>query len=154
MDEIQVRIAGPDDLDSVFSLVEELVGELGEEGDDLGTLDKTRVAKELREIPERTFTFLAETKSKDIVAVMTVVESFAIYANGFYGIINEMFVRSSFRSTGVGADLIRQAVLLGSEKNWSRIEVTAPESQRWIRTRQFYERQGFSFAGPKLKYQI
>jgi hypothetical protein len=32
--------------------------------------------------------------------------------------------------------------------------VTAPESERWRRTRRFYERGGFTFVGPKLKLRL
>ncbi|HZY98599.1 MAG TPA: GNAT family N-acetyltransferase [Candidatus Baltobacteraceae bacterium] len=75
----------------------------------------------------------------------------AIYANGPYGIIPEMYVVPSGRSTGVGRRLIERAVEIGRERGWSRIDVTAPESPAWERTVRFYESCGFRFAGPKLK---
>jgi len=37
------------------------------------------------------------------------------------------------------------------EQAGCRIDVTAPESARRERTRRFYQRQGYSFTGPKLK---
>jgi hypothetical protein len=32
--------------------------------------------------------------------------------------------------------------------------VTAPESARWSRSQGFYEREGFRFTGPKLKFLL
>ena len=62
-----------------------------------------------------------------------------------------MFVAPSYRSQGVGAALVRAAQQIAKEKGWKRIDVTAPESERWERTRRFYEKLGFVFTGPKLK---
>jgi hypothetical protein len=36
-------------------------------------------------------------------------------------------------------------------RGWTRLDVTAPEAERWTRTRRFYKKEGFVFAGPKLK---
>jgi len=56
-------------------------------------------------------------KANDI-GVVTVVEAFAIYANGRYGIINEMFVAPGHRSRGVGALMIDAVKALGSSRGW------------------------------------
>ncbi len=82
------------------------------------------------------------------------VETFAIYAGGRHGIINEMYVAPAHRSSGTGARLMAEAAVVGRERGWRRLEVTAPEAPRWSRTRAFYERQGFAFAGPKLKLML
>jgi GNAT superfamily N-acetyltransferase len=58
----------------------------------------------------------------------------------------------SHRSVGVGRLLLDAVKAYGRERGWSRIDVTAPESPRWDRTRRFYEREGFTFTGPKLKF--
>ncbi|HEV8702170.1 MAG TPA: GNAT family N-acetyltransferase [Candidatus Polarisedimenticolia bacterium] len=82
------------------------------------------------------------------------VESFAIYANGTYGVINEMYVAPPFRSQGVGGRLIAAVKDLAARRGWGRIDVTAPESPAWDRTRRFHESQGFVFTGPKLKFVL
>lgn len=83
---------------------------------------------------------------------MTATEAFAIYANGPYGIIDEMYVFPTCRSQGVGGALLDAVKDLAERKGWHRIDVTAPESPSFARTRSFYEREGFTFAGPKLKF--
>ena len=128
-----------------------LLTELGEEGDELGTLDSSKVLEAWSRSREAVHIFVAGDLGGHPVGIMTVVESFAIYANGSYGIINEMYVVPSHRSSGVGHQLIQAAKEFGVERKWTRVEVTAPESDRWARTRAFYQREGFRFAGPKLK---
>lgn len=151
MSDLIIKRAEEKALPTVLDLVEQLLRELGEEGDELGELQREVVLSQWRSLGDRMVSLLAETSAGEAVGVVTVVEAFAIYANGLYGIINEMYVAPSHRSTGVGARLIEEVVALGRARSWSRIDVTAPESPRWNRTRSFYERQGFVFTGPKLK---
>jgi len=142
------------DSDLIIRQVLNLLEELGEESDDLGELQTEKVLREWSELNDRFFVFAAKDDEGNIQGLITLAESFALYANGNYGIINEMMVVSAARSQGVGAALIQKAVLFGRERGWSRIDVTAPESERWARSRRFYEQQGFTFAGPKLKLQL
>jgi GNAT superfamily N-acetyltransferase len=135
----------------VFEGVARLLAELGEEGDELGALDRPALLAAWAAEGERFHAFLATDETGDPVGVLTLVETFAIYAGGLHGIINEMFVSAAARSRGVGAALVDAACAHGRARGWRRVEVTAPESDRWRRTRAFYERQGFVFAGPKLK---
>jgi GNAT superfamily N-acetyltransferase len=135
----------------VFALVEQLLRELGEEGNETGPLDGAALAVGWRARQDRHFAFLAQVGDSPAVGVITVAESFAAYAGGPYGIINEMYVAPGFRSAGVGARLIEAVAALGRTRGWKRVDVTAPEAARWARTRRFYERLGFRFAGPKLK---
>jgi GNAT superfamily N-acetyltransferase len=142
------------DSDLIIDWVLKLLEELGEEGDDLGELQKEKVMQAWRESNGRFLALAARGIDGTMLGLLTLTESFAIYANGSYGIINEMIVSTAARSQGAGAMLIRAAVSYGRERGWSRIDVTAPESDRWLRSRQFYEQQGFTFAGPKLKLQL
>jgi GNAT superfamily N-acetyltransferase len=153
---MQIRIdrLNIQDASIVFDWVLRLLQELGTEGDDLGTLNEKKVLDEWQQAGDRFQVFAARTTDGEIAGVMTVVETYAIYANGNYGIINEMYTDPEFRSAGVGAALIDAAKEYGRSKGWERIDVTAPESEGWERTRQFYEREGFAFTGPKLKFVL
>ncbi len=141
--------AGP-----VLGLVAQLLRELGEEGEEAGPLDEAALTATWRAEEARQFAFLAYSRDGTAIGAVTVTEAFALYAGGRYGIINEMYVVPSHRSSGVGGQLIHAVQSLGREKGWRRLDVTAPESARWARTRRFYERQGFAFAGPKLKFLL
>lgn len=148
---IKVMEVGPEDAAVVFGLVAYLLRELGEEGDETGDLQAAALAGAWREGNSRHRAFVAYSAGGTAVGVATVTEAFALYANGYYGIINEMFVVPDHRGTGVGAALIEAVKAAGRSRGWRRIDVTAPESPRWARTRSFYERAGFVFTGPKLK---
>jgi GNAT superfamily N-acetyltransferase len=140
--------------DDVFAEVLKLLAELGEEEDELGELSREKVLKEWQIAGDRFQVFAAKNSDENIVGILTLSETFAIYANGNYGIINEMYTDPSCRSAGVGAELIQAAVEYGKQKGWLRIDVTAPESERWARAKHFYEKQGFVFTGPKLKFLL
>jgi len=138
----------------VFDWVTRLLVELGDEAEDLGRLDETRVLQAWREMGDRFQAFVAKDERGSIVGVLTLTETFAIYANGNYGVIDEMYVAPASRSEGIGARLVDAVKEYGRERGWTRIDVTAPEDPRWTRSRQFYEKQGFTFTGPKLKYPL
>ena len=154
MSHVSIRRAERRDLPIVLSLVERLLRELEEEGDELGDLQTEAVTHTWEALGDRAVAFLARAPGGEAVGVVTVVEAFAIYANGLYGIINEMYVAPGHRSSGVGARLIAEVLSLGRARGWGRVDVTAPASTRWPRTRRFYEREGFGFAGPKLKHVL
>lgn len=86
---------------------------------------------------------------------LALYESYALYAEGSFGTIPELFVRPAYRSSGVGAILISEAKLVGQAKGWSRIEVTTPPLPQFDRTLAFYQQQGFSISGGrKLKVDL
>lgn len=139
---------------SVIDWVLRLFSELGEEMDDLGSLNEEKVLADWRTSHDRFYVFAAKDEHCDVIGMLTLAESFAIYANGSYGIINEMYVSPAHRGVGVGAMLLNAAKEFGMQKDWARIEVTAPESSRWQRSQRFYEKHGFVFTGPKLKFRL
>jgi GNAT superfamily N-acetyltransferase len=148
----RVERVGPDRARVVFLLVQDLLNELGEEGAETGALETTRLFEAWAQNADRNHVFLAFVGKGEPVGLLTLVEAFAFYANGNYGIINEMYVSAGYRSQGVGRLLLEAAKALGRERGFKRIDVAAPEAERWARTRRFYEREGFVFTGPKLKF--
>ncbi|HET6266426.1 MAG TPA: GNAT family N-acetyltransferase [Acidobacteriota bacterium] len=135
----------------VFEWVLNLLKELGEEGDELGKLKTRKVLRDWDDHQGHFHVFAAKDGRGRMIGILTLAESFAIYANGSYGIINEMLTSADHRSAGVGAKLVEAAKQFGKKRGWARIDVTAPESRRWKRSRRFYEKQGFTFTGPKLR---
>ncbi|HEY7162356.1 MAG TPA: GNAT family N-acetyltransferase [Acidobacteriota bacterium] len=152
--EIRIDRLSIQDASIAFEWVLRLLQELGDEGDDLGTLNEKKVLNEWKQAGDRFQVFAAKTSEGKIIGVMTLMETFAVYANGNYGIINEMYTDPESRSSGVGAALIDAAKQYGRARGWERIDVTAPESPGWERSRQFYEKNGFHFTGPKLKFVL
>lgn len=151
---IRIERVGLEGAGTVFEAVTALLRELGDEAEDVGTLDEERLRRQWAAAADRFQVFVARDESGGVAALATLSESFAIYANGNYGVIDEMYVAPAFRSQGLGKRLVDAIKAVGREKGWSRIDVTAPEGEGWDRTRRFYEREGFSFTGPKLKFPL
>ena len=86
---------------------------------------------------------------------LALYESFALYAEGSFGTIPELFVRPAHRSSGVGTALLSEAKRMGQAKEWTRLEVTTPPLPQFDRTLAFYQQQGFSISGGrKLKVDL
>jgi GNAT superfamily N-acetyltransferase len=86
---------------------------------------------------------------------LALYESFALYAEGSFGTIPELFVRPAYRLNGVGAALLSEAKRMGQAKGWRRLEVTTPPLPQFDRTLAFDQREGFSISGGrKLKSEL
>jgi GNAT superfamily N-acetyltransferase len=138
----------------VLDLVGRLLRELEERPEEFAGVDEGRVRRDLAGAGGRFTAFLARAEDGEPVGVVTVVETFAIYAGGSYGIIDEMYVAPAHRSRGVGRMLIDGVKRHGRSKGWLRVDVAAPPEKRFERSVRFYEQQGFTFTGPKLRFML
>lgn len=94
---------------------------------------------------------LAKLDSKP-VGFLSLYEGYALYTEGAYGTIPEFYVRSPYRSQGVGSALLTEAKQIGQTRGWKRLEVTTPPLPQFDRTLSFYQRNGFTISGGrKLK---
>lgn len=100
--------------------------------------------------------FVAEdSKSKDIIGFVSLYESYALYSEGSYGTIPELFVKNNWRSKSVGQELLIKVSEFAKEKGWHRIEVTTPPLPEFDRALSFYKNNGFEITGgKKLKVDI
>lgn len=134
----------------VGALLNEIMDAIGQQAFhfDLAETEQ-RLARFLRE--GKYFVFLAKAPSGD-AGFIALAESHALYAEGAFGIIPELYVRPAYRSLGTGEALVNAARQFAVEKGWTRLEVTTPPLPQFDRTLRFYEKQGFSIAGGrKLK---
>lgn len=102
---------------------------------------------------DRHSTLLALDDDGDAVGVITITESLALYAGGYIGVINELYVVPEFRSEGVGKILLDAAKELATDRGWKRLEVTTPGDD-FAKTLHFYEREGFFRIGPRFKFEL
>lgn len=102
---------------------------------------------------EKYFVFMARnTEVGNEVGFITLYESYALYAEGVFGTIPELYVRPEYRSHDVGKRLIDSAKAFGAARGWKRLEVTTPPLPQFERTLRFYEKESFSVSGGrKLK---
>lgn len=117
--------------------------------------DTEHRAKELIE-NGKYWVFIAwDTVNKSPTGFISLYESYALYAEGAYGTIPELYVRSRWRSKKIGNRLLDTATRFAREKGWHRLEVTTPPLPEFASTLRFYEKNGFVISGGrKLKLDI
>ena len=101
------------------------------------------------------FVFIARSESGSPAGFIALYESYALYAEGAFGTIPELYVRPEHRTNGLGLRLVSQAKSFGASRGWTRLEVTTPPLPQFDRTLAFYEREGFAISGGrKLKVSL
>jgi GNAT superfamily N-acetyltransferase len=140
--------------DQVIGLVNKLAVELGGEDDEFGGLDKKKILADWEANKEKFVAFVAIAENGEVLGMITIAESFAIYAGGCYGAINELYVPPKHRDKNVGKMLVETAKDYGRDRGWKRLDVTAPPGDKWQRTVNFYLREGFTHTGPKLRFML
>lgn len=98
-------------------------------------------------LEDGSYTVLLARDGDTVVGFLTLSECRALYAEGRFGIIPELYVCPDRRSQGVGRALVAEAKRVARSKGWARLEVTTPPLPQFERTLVFYERQGFSVSG-------
>lgn len=94
----------------------------------------------------KTWMWLARD-AEDVVGFVAAYEGHALYVQGTFGIVSELFVRPASRSQGIGAMLVRAVREFGQQRGWTRLEVTTPPLPHFDRTVAFYGKQGFAVTG-------
>ena len=150
---ITVEEIGIERADQIIELVTKLLDEIREEADKAVELDREKIVQDWTGNQDTFTAFVALDESEKLLGVVTLVDSFAVYAGGRYGVINELYVLPEYRNQQVGRMLVETAKDYGRYQGWKRIDVTAPLGEKWERTIKFYEREGFVHTGPKLKFR-
>ncbi|MCQ8118863.1 GNAT family N-acetyltransferase [Methylomonas rosea] len=89
------------------------------------------------------------------VAVATIAETYALYAGGKIGVIQEFYVIPEFRCSGVGALLIEQVRHYGQQRGWSCMELCTPPLPEFERTLSFYQQNGLiPVGGRKMRQNL
>ncbi len=123
---MKIEIAQEREIGTVLALIEELLAELGEEGQEFAGIDREKLHADIRRNmavrpdsgPDsghgsgRFLALLAKEESGAVIGVLTLSTSFALYAGGEYGVIDEMYVRPEYRCRGVGRQLVDAAVAI------------------------------------------
>ena len=130
----------------VGELLDEIMGATGSHAFNFNLEETTARLKGFLE-QGRYFVLMARDGAGAACGFVALCESYALYAEGVYGAIPELYVRPEFRSLGIGRRLLAGAKAYGAERGWKRIEVTTPPLPQFDRTLGFYERQGFAVSG-------
>ena len=120
--------AAAGDTGTVLALIEALLAELGDEGQEFAQIDRVKLEGDLQQasLSGRFLALLARDASGTAIGVLTLSTSFAVYAGGEYGVIDEMYVAPEWRGGGVGGRLVEAAMRVAQERRWFRLDVTGP----------------------------
>ena len=151
--------ATKDQAETIAILVGELLQEIMDRiGIDVFHFDLEETKSRLVEFieHEKNFVFVAiDQNTNEMIGFVTVYEGYALYAEGAFGTMAELYVKPSYRSKGIGKMLIQSVKEFGDQRGWKRLEVTTPPLPQFDATLSFYEREGFEISGGrKLKVVI
>lgn len=154
---IRITRAQPSDTPLVADLVGELLQEIMTAiGTQAFAFSLVETEARMRAwLEDGSYTVLLARDGDTAVGFLTLSECRALYAEGRFGIIPELYVCPDRRSQGVGRALVAEAKRVARSKGWARLEVTTPPLPQFERTLVFYERQGFSVSGGrKMKVDV
>ena len=154
--EIEFRTASIEDAGAVGSLVLALTNEISElmkeKQFSIDLSDTIRRCSELIETGK--YAAILGFSDGVPVAVVTLSETYALYASGKVGIIQEFYVVPALRSTGLGSKLIKQVRDYGIKNKWSCIELCTPPLPEFDRTLAFYKKNELNPVGGRKMRQI
>lgn len=136
-------------------LLNEIMDSIGERAFNYDRNQTEKRAKALIE-QEKYWVFMArDSESSEYVGFVSLYESYALYAEGAFGTIPELYVRPQWRSRNIGKLLLDSIRDFADQKGWNRLEVTTPPLPQFERTLAFYQQNGFSISGGrKLKTDL
>ena len=153
--EINYRVATVKDAEIIGSLVVDLTTEISEvtkaqhfDIDLNGTIQR---CNEL--ITDGHYSAIIGVYGNKPIAVVTMTETYALYAGGKIGVIQEFYVSPEFRASGVGSTLFEQVQHYGNKHNWSCIELCTPPLPEFERTLNFYQKNGLIPVGGRKMRQ-
>ncbi len=146
---MEIKKIDQDDISDVINLLKELYIELGEERESVEFLNEALINQLLSN--GKTMIYKAVNSQNRTIGIISITESQSIYSGGDYGSIDEMYIEPEYRNQQIGQLLVNQAKRIAAYRKWTRIEVTAPTDNN-ERAINFYEKNGFVFTGPKMKF--
>jgi len=154
---MQIRPASVHDAQQIAVMVKELTDEI------MHRTGATHFNVQVEETAARCRRFLdtgayevfLAVEGADPIGFVALCESHALYAEGTFGIIQELYVRAPFRLMGTGDALVEAAKRHARIKGWTRLELCTPPVPEFEPVVSFYERYGFSVTGGrKMKLSI
>lgn len=146
--------ATKNDASTIGKLVYSLMVEVEHQSPNMNEAFYAMKAGELLQGSLPNYVFIARDAYGNAAGFVAIGISSAIYAEGTFGIINELYVVPQLRSAGIGKLLLDAAKRLAASKGWTRLEVTAAHEQISPRAIRFYQREEFVETGPRLKFEL
>jgi GNAT superfamily N-acetyltransferase len=154
--QINFKVAKLEDSEIIGSLVVDLTNEICEltkaQHFDISLSSTIERCREL--IRDGHYAAIIGEHQNKPVAVVTFTETYALYAGGKIGVIQEFYVLPELRASGVGSTLIEQVKKYGKQHDWSCIELCTPPLPEFERTLNFYQKNGLTPVGGRKMRQV
>ncbi|MED4453052.1 GNAT family N-acetyltransferase [Metabacillus fastidiosus] len=156
--EMIIRPAEDKDINRIIEAIASLITELSGGSDAVLPDTAKDVCNRLIKNQSRGVIFIAETVSPEAFFLGCITASIqeAIYIGGSYTLIQELYVHPMFRNQKIGSQLIYAVEQYCKEKGMNTLEVYLPLHSfiDYEKTLNFYEKEGFSVFGPRMKKKI
>ncbi len=147
---MSITVERCEDMNIIFPLVENLFREIIPGFKSLKAEQKESFLNTKQNNSIKHQSFVAYDGEKAI-GFLNIATSLSLFARGEYGIINELWTQSNYRSQGVGLQLLQASFDYAKASGWKRLDVAAPIDNVWKRTIRFYEKNDFAKCGIKLR---
>jgi len=134
---IEIRPAGPADLQEVTDL---LAAQLGEHDIPIARADLEFAADGILRVPERGFVLLA-VGQEGAVGVACVSYSWTVERGGMVAWLDELYVEPRLREHGIGNELLGEAIAAAGAAGCLTVELEVETSH--ARAEHLYRRHGF-----------
>jgi len=146
---IEFRLAEPKHAATVAALVFDLTGEISARTEaQQFELELATLTRQCRDFLERgIYQAWLVYRGEQAVGVATLSETFALYAGGKVGVVQEFYVAPQCRGEGIGARLMERVFSLGEKRGWTCVELCTPPLPEFEGALRFYQRHGFQAVG-------
>lgn len=132
-------------------LTEEIIERTGMKHFEVDVALAEKLCREFLE--QEKYHVIAAFDEQKVIGFGALCESYALYAEGAFGILQEFYVLPEYRNLNIGQGLIEQIKKFANAKHWKRIELCTPPLPEFDRTVSFYQDNGFERTGGyKMKW--
>jgi GNAT superfamily N-acetyltransferase len=154
---VKIELVNKDSAEEIAKLAvcltDEIIERTGLQAFDVDVPLATKLCKNY--IENGQYNIIAAFDDEKIIGFGSLCESFSLYAEGAFGIIQEFYISPEYRSQKIGQKLIQQIIEFAKEKEWKRLELCTPPIPAFKRSVDFYKENGFETTGGyKMKRTI
>ena len=152
---VRFEHAKPADAEVIACMVSKLTGEItARTSSRLFNISEGETADRCRALLQaRHYAAILAYAEQRPIAVATFTETYALYAGGKIGLVQEFYVEPEFRAKGVGTRLIKEIREYGGKSGWACMELTTPPLPEFAQTLEFYQANGLSPVGGRKMRQ-